>query len=30
MLLRQTPEEIDYTSYGIDHALIIDNTVLYD
>jgi glyceraldehyde 3-phosphate dehydrogenase len=26
VITANAPEEIDYTSYGIDHALIIDNT----
>lgn len=26
MISAQTPEEIDYTNYGIDNALVIDNT----
>jgi glyceraldehyde 3-phosphate dehydrogenase len=26
IITANAPEEIDYTSYGIDHALIIDNT----
>ena len=29
MISANTPEEIDYTAYGIDKALIIDNTGVY-
>ena len=29
MLAANTPEEIDYTKYGIDNAVLIDNTGIY-
>lgn len=29
MICANTPEEVDYTSYGIDNALLIDNTGVY-